>query len=1119
MIARLAPKAPPQASYLGFLEALKAAGFAGEIAPDYANRTVLATDNSLYQRLPQAVLYPRHAEDLVRIARLAGQEEHRGVVLTPRGGGTGTNGQSLTDGLVVDVSRHMNAILEIDVEHRRVRVQAGVVKDQLNAALKPHGLFFAPELSTSNRATIGGMIATDASGQGSCTYGKTRDHVLELDSVLLGGERLTTRPVDEAELEVLCARDDVTGRAYRTAREIIDTQDERIKATFPSLNRCLTGYDLAHLRTAEGKFDLNSLLCGAEGSLAFTCEAVLNVLPIPRHSTLVNVRYSGFMDALRDARALMGGGSASQQQPQAGPTSIETVDDTVLDLAMQDFVWDSVAEFFHDSGGTPTHGINLVEFNDDDPARLARRVEAFCRHLEQDASVPRLGYTLAEGRAAIQKVYAMRKRAVGLLGNAQGERRPLPFVEDTAVPPEHLADFIAEFRALLDARGLDYGMFGHVDAGVLHVRPALDMKDPADERLVREISDAVAALTRKYDGLLWGEHGKGVRSEYAPAFFGALYPSLQRVKAAFDPYNQLNPGKIATPLSSPPEAADRAIPPDDAEPSIPPEAADRTTSPNDAEPLSTPNSAEPSASADSDTDEQAMKWVDPGLLAIDGVPTRGQYDRSIDPRVWQAHAATVYCNGNGACYNYDPDDAMCPSWKATRDRVHSPKGRASLVREWLRLQGAAGVDLIEEARRRRREGVWGGIRRLPARAWNTLCRRREADFSHEVYDAMAGCLACKSCAGQCPIKVNVPDSRAQFLEVYHGRYLRPLRDHLVGSLEFLLPALSRIAPLYNAALGNRLVERLLAGSVGMVDSPRLSRSRLQRRLDAWGVDEATPASLGRLTADDRARSVVLVQDAFTRHFEARLVLDVVELLTRLGVRVFVAPYAANGKPLHVQGFLGAFERTAAKQAKRLRALAEFGVPLVGIDPAMTLTYRQEYVKALGPEAVPEVRLLQEWLATHADRLANRLADGPALADPGFRLLAHCTEATTAPGSPGAWQRVFAAFGLKLELVSTGCCGMSGTYGHETRNLATSRTLYAQSWQPLVEDPANAGRLLASGYSCRSQTRRFSDAALPHPLQGLLAVLKRSDRRPLPAATAPVDSRTHSPDPQLERQIP
>ncbi|MEQ6889915.1 FAD-binding and (Fe-S)-binding domain-containing protein [Halomonas sp. CS7] len=1082
------------ARYLRFLEALKADGFEGEITPDYAARTVLATDNSIYQRLPQAVLSPKHSEDLERIARLAGREAHREVVLTPRGGGTGTNGQSLTDGLVVDVSRHMNAILDIDVEHHRVRVQAGVVKDQLNAALKPHGLFFAPDLSTSNRATIGGMISTDASGQGSCEYGKTRDHVIELETVLLGGERLISRPLADDELAPLCEREDVIGMAHRTAREIIDTQRGLIEAVFPPLNRCLTGYDLAHLRDDQGRLDLNSLLCGSEGSLGLLDEAVLNVLPIPKHSTLVNVRYAGFMDALRDARALMGSSQdqpqalgSSQDQPQVQPTSIETVDDTVLLLAMEDFVWDSVAEFFP-SGDTPVRGINLVEFNDDDPERLARRVEAFCRHLETDAGVERLGFTLAEGRAQIQRVYAMRKRAVGLLGNAKGEKRPIPFVEDTAVPPEHLADFIAEFRAALDARGLAYGMFGHVDAGVLHVRPAIDMKDPEQERLIREVSDEVAALTQKYGGLLWGEHGKGVRSEYSPGFFGELYPSLQRVKAAFDPHNQLNPGKIATPLSlstppedvgTPPETAGKTIPPDDASLSIPPDAAGRASSAENGT----------RATSSDDAKEQAVKFVDPGLLAIDGVPTRGQLDRTIDERVWQAHAATVYCNGNGACYNYDPHDAMCPSWKATRDRVHSPKGRASLIREWLRLQGEAGVDLIEESRRQRAEGAWGFVKRFPRRALNTWRRDRKADFSHEVYDAMAGCLACKSCAGQCPVKVNVPDSRSRFLEAYHGRYLRPARDYVVGGMEFLLPALSKIAPLYNAAMGNRLVDRLLAGPVGLVDSPRLSRASLKKQLAAWGVAEATPTSLGLLTESQKARSVVLVQDAFTSHFEARLVMDIVELLSRLDVRVFVAPFSPNGKPLDVQGFQGAFARTAEKQARRLRTLAEFGVPLVGIDPAMTLTYRQEYVKALGPDAVPEVLMLQEWLVTQTPSLA-RVAASDAGRDPGFRLLSHCTEKTNAPGSPKAWQQLFAAFGLELELLSTGCCGMSGTYGHEARNLETSRTIYAQSWQPQVESEANAGRLLATGYSCRSQVKRFSNAALPHPLQALLGRLKQ-----------------------------
>ncbi|CEP35522.1 MULTISPECIES: D-2-hydroxyglutarate dehydrogenase YdiJ [unclassified Halomonas] len=1014
--------------YVRFLQALKTRGFEGEIAPDYANRTVLATDNSIYQLLPQAAVYPKHAEDIERLTRLAAQTTHRGIVLTPRGGGTGTNGQSLTDGIVVDISRHMNQILNIDVENRRVRVQAGVIKDQLNAALKPHGLFFAPELSTSNRATIGGMISTDASGQGSCEYGKTRDHVLELDTVLIGGKHLHSRALTQDEEQTERQQEGILGRVHTTAAEIIDQQRGLIESKFPPLNRCLTGYDLAHLRDDEGQLNLNSLLCGSEGSLGFLNEAVLNVLPIPKHSTLVNVRYTSFMDALRDAKTL--------KAASARPTSIETVDDTVLQLAMEDFVWDSVAAFFPATDSEPIRGINLIEFNDDDESALAERVRAFTEQLSQDTAVARLGYTLAEGRGQIQKVYAMRKRSVGLLGNVQGEKRPIAFVEDTAVPPEHLADFIAEFRAALDARGLSYGMFGHVDAGVLHVRPAIDMKDPEQEKLIREVSDEVAALTQKYGGLLWGEHGKGVRSEYAPKFFGELYPSLQRVKAAFDPFNQLNPGKIASP------AEDSAL---------------------------------------------IAKDSDPDLLTIDGVPMRGQFDRTIDERAWQAYDAAVYCNGNGACYNYDFDDPMCPSWKATRDRRHSPKGRASLIREWLRLQSQAGIDVVEESRKKKVEGGWGFIKSLPLRVANTLSRKQHHDYSHEVYDAMAGCLACKSCAGQCPIKVNVPQFRSQFLEVYHGRYLRPLRDYVIGGTEFMLPTLAKAAPLYNAVIGQGWVEKLMRSTLGMSDSPALSRASVKKQLKAWGIAEATPLSLALLTEQQRANSVIIVQDAFTTHFEAKLVMDVVELLSRLNLRVFVMPFSANGKPLQVQGFLGAFERTAAKQAERLRTLARFDIPMVGIDPAMTLTYRQEYVKALGNEAVPEVLMLQEWLATRINTLApNQLQ----LTDPGFKLLSHCTEKTNAPGSPKAWQQVFAAFGLELELMASGCCGMSGTYGHETRNAATSKTIYAQSWQPQVEATENSGRLLATGYSCRSQVKRYSKQVLPHPLQALLAALKR-----------------------------
>jgi len=1017
MIARLSPQHQLAQDYCTFLQQLRVAGFRGEVTPEYATRTVLATDNSIYQRMPQAAVFPLDAADVTCLATLAGRPEFRGIVLTPRGGGTGTNGQSLTEGLIVDLSRHLTEILEINVEERWVRVQGGVVKDQLNAALRPHGLFFDPELSTSNRATIGGMINTDASGQGSCTYGKTRDHVLELHSVLLGGEILHGKAMDDQELQSSIRRSARHAEVLRCAQEIADTKAELIEAKFPKLNRCLTGYDLAHLREADGRFNINSVLCGAEGTLGFIVEAKLNVLPIPKYSVLVNVRYSSFMSALRDAKALM----------ELKPLSIETVDSKVLLLAMQDIVWHGVAEYFPASPETPTLGINLIEFSGDDWPEMEKRVHDFVVHLKAEGGTDRLGHTLAIGDEAVKRVYAMRKRAVGLLGNIEGQARPQPFVEDTAVPPENLADFIAEFRALLDGYGLQYGMFGHVDAGVLHVRPLLDMKDPQQAALIKPISDGVAALTRKYGGLLWGEHGKGLRSEYAPTFFGELYPALQSLKAAFDPHNQLNPGKIATPATMP----------------------------------------------------------DARLTAVDEVVLRGDLDRTIDERVWQSYDTAVQCNGNGACYNFDPDDAMCPSWKATRDRTQSPKGRASLMREWLRLQGEQGVDVLEQsARLRRNFSVFAPVRRLR----NSVARHLgEKDFSHEVYDAMAGCLACKSCAGQCPLKVNVPEFRARFLELYHGRYLRPLKDYLIGSLEFSIPFLARFPRVYNGLIGFAPIRMLLERVAGMVDSPTLSYLDFKGACKRWRVQLATAERLARLSRSERERSVVFVQDAFTRYFETSVAIDWIELASRLGYQVYLAPFTANGKPLQVQGFLGAFEKAARRNGESLASLASSGVALVGLDPAMTLVYRQEYAKVLG-ETAPKVQLLQEWLLDvlpQAEAFAGKEM-------PSYQLLAHCTEKTNAPASVAQWQKVFERLGLKLSVLATGCCGMSGTYGHETRNLDTSKTIYAQSWGRLIERHGNNGSLLADGYSCRSQVKRMEGKGLPHPLQALLKHVREVD---------------------------
>ncbi|WP_296746942.1 FAD-binding and (Fe-S)-binding domain-containing protein [Mesorhizobium sp.] len=987
----------------GIFERLTEAGFRGEIATGASVRAVYSTDNSIYQVMPQGVLFPRGIEDLEVLARILSEPAFGDVSIAMRGGGTGTNGQSLTKSLVVDCSRHMTRILEIDPIRRVARVEAGVVKDQLNAALKPYGLFFAPELSTSNRATIGGMVSTDACGQGSCLYGKTSNHVIGLRVVMADGYTLWSRPVDEGGLQALKAMPGLIGEACRVADRVERSHRELIAQTFPKLNRFMTGYDLAHLRREDGRFDLNALLCGSEGTLAMLAEAELNLLPIPPYAALVNIRYADFNGALEDARNLVA----------LSVASVETIDEKVLGLARADGGWPAIARFFPIEASGAANGINIVEVLADDQEELSRKIAAVESGLLASPCEARGGHTIARHGGDIDAIWAMRKRAVGLLGGAEGSARPVAFVEDTAVPPENLAAYIREFRELLDAEGLEYGMFGHVDAGVLHVRPALDLTRPQHVSLVRRVSDAVVALTRKHGGILWGEHGKGLRSEYVPAYFGDLYPALQEIKRAFDPRNQMNPGKICTP-------------------------------------------------------------GDDSLAKIDSAPLRGDFDRTIAQGIRGAYDNAANCNGNGACFDYDATSVMCPSYKGTRDRRFSPKGRASLMREWLRLLAVQGVDPLDEAKRHR---ATNGLGRLAVRAWNTINPANRSDFSHEVRESMDTCLACKACAGQCPVKVSVPAFRAKFLELYYGRYLRPLKDPVVAAIETTLPMVAPFKPLYNA-LVRSTPGKFATHLIGLTALPSMPSVRLKRSLKQRGCAIATRERLLALPAGDRSRAVVFVADAFTKHFDPQIVLDIVDLASSMGFLPFLSAPLPNGKAMHVHGYLAAFEKAATRTARYLQGLEETGATLVGIDPSMTLTYRGEYA-SLG-SIPPRVLLPQEWLVDNVDRLAPAQKSFFGR----YLLLGHCTERTNASEAFRLWARIFAKLGVDLNVAEIGCCGMAGTFGHEVRNRALSQEIYAMSWPAALDGAGTDTVLMATGYSCRSQAALLSKRKMLHPVQAL-----------------------------------
>ncbi|MDP0060099.1 FAD-binding and (Fe-S)-binding domain-containing protein [Glaesserella parasuis] len=1030
MIPRLAniPQLNPLVQQ--YLAELKQQHFSGDIASNYADRLSLATDNSVYQQLPRAILFPKSVADVVILTKLAQKTAFQALTFTPRGGGTGTNGQSLNNNIIVDLSRHLTQILELNVQERWVRVQAGVVKDQLNQFLKPHGLFFSPELSTSNRATLGGMINTDASGQGSLQYGKTSDHILAIKAVLMNGDILETQAVKTDDFFANVDQLNLTANGKKLHSEIFQ-RCQALRPTvlkeLPQLNRFLTGYDLKNVFNDDlSEFNLTRILTGSEGSLAFICEAKLNLLPLPEYRTLINIKYNSFDAALRSAPFML----------QAQALSVETVDSKVLNLAKQDIVWHSVSDLLTEDEHNPILGINIVEYASNDKAQNEVRIAKLCQALDekiQDGTSGIIGYQLCNDVASIEKIYAMRKKAVGLLGNAKGWAKPIAFVEDTCVPPEHLADYIVEFRQLLDDHGLDYGMFGHVDAGVLHVRPALDLCDKSQVAKFKAISDQVVELTAKYGGLIWGEHGKGMRSAYGERFFGeTLWKELRYIKQLFDPQNRLNPGKICTPL-----------------------------------------------------DSQAS------LYSIDS-QMRADLDRQIPIQVREAFKGAMNCNGNGLCFNFDVHSTMCPSMKVSGNRLFSPKGRATLVREWLRLlaeQNVSPDELIFE-----KQQTSAKLVDFAKKIRNQWRKSQEYDFSHEVKSAMDTCLACKACASQCPIKIDVPTFRSQFNELYHRRYLRPLKDYVVANLEFIAPIMAKQAKLFNFFSANKLAETVASKTIGMVDLPALSVPTLQQQLVEIGYQGKTLEELEQLATSGQldteiCKYVLVVQDPFTSYYDAKVVADFVQLAQKLGFKAIVLPFNPTGKAQHIKGFLHKFANTARTQAELLNRVAKLGIAMVGVDPALTLIYREEYRQILKDDCGEfKVLLAHEWLLAQLKNGTLDHCQKSAETDRlPWHLFAHCTESTSLPNSLKEWQQIFAHFGETLTAENIGCCGMAGTFGHETKHLAMSKEIYAQSWQVKLQGKT-LSRCLATGYSCRSQVKRMEHQLLKHPVQALLEVI-------------------------------
>src|SRR5574341_206396 len=577
----------------------------GDIHFDKYSRLLYSTDASIYQVEPIGVVVPRHKGDVQAVIEIANR---LGVSVLPRGGGTSLAGQTVGHSIVLDFSKYMQNVLEVNREELWCRVQPGLVQDELNAHVRGMGLQFGPDASTSNRATIGGMTGNNSAGAHSLTYGKTLDHVLELTVLLSDGSEVVLKDLSPDEVDRKSKADTIEGRACRELLRLAGQHKNEILARYPKIMRRVSGYNLDEFIKPK-PFNLSRMLVGSEGTLATVVEAKMRLVPKPKWTAMDVIHFKDDIEALEASQAIL----------ETTPYALESTDKMILDLARGNIVQSQHLGFVQ---GNPS-SLLMFEYAGETDGEVREQV----LKLEEVRKRDKIGYaaTLAFKPEAVKAIWGVRKAGLGLLLGTKGDKKPIAFVEDAAVEPSKLPEFIKRFRAIVTGHDAVAGYYGHCSVGCMHIRPLINLKEPSEVKKMVSIANAIADLVLEFNGAMSGEHGDGLaRSHFNAKLFGpALYDAFRQVKRAFDPKNLMNPGKS---VDSPAMTESLKISP------------------------------------------QYKTW-EPGTTL--DFTEQGGFVRAVE-----------MCSGMGECRK-KLDGTMCPSYMGTLDEEHSTRGRANALRSVL----------------------------------------------------------------------------------------------------------------------------------------------------------------------------------------------------------------------------------------------------------------------------------------------------------------------------------------------------------------------------------------------------------------------------------------------------
>lgn len=1016
---------------------------------DPLHRIAYATDASAYREVPQGVAYPENEADIIDLINIA---RERKTHLIPRAGGTSIAGQVVGSGIVVDISKHFKKILEINEEERWARVQPGVVLDELNLALKPYGLFFSPETSTSNRCCIGGMFGNNSCGSHSLVYGSTRHHVIEARGVLCDGSVEVFKTYSVKELEERFGirfwesdTDTLIQRIYaQLIRWALDEKTVRlIEENYPdkSLRRRSCGYAIDEViedlhneaKPLEDRtINLCKVLAGSEGTLAFITEIKVDLDPLPPKEKMVVCAHC---DTLQ--KSFLGNLVALKFHPSA----VELMDRNILELSKQN-VEQQKNRFFVE--GDPA-AILIIELR----GGTRKEIDTLADQLEKALINNEENLVYACSRVygdEISKVWSLRKAGLGLLTGMKGDAKPIGVIEDTAVAPEKLPAYMADFAEMLERLGLSCVYHAHISTGELHLRPIINIKEAEGLRKFRAVAHETALLVKKYKGSLSGEHGDGrLRGEFIQLMYGdEVYTMMQDLKRCWDPLQVFNLHKIVD--------------------TLPMDSMLRF--------------------------EVGQKYA---IAKVLGESTtyynwKAAFDEcKIDGATGaktQLHAlmcSIEQCNGAGDCRKSNLiGGTLCPAFKVSGDETKATRARANVLREILTRGWGSEAFTVANC-------VPQFEKNTHSNCETQFATRKSILESKELAEVLDSCLACKGCRSECPSNVDMTRLRSEVLQHKYDVSGMPLRSFAVSRMATVEQFGHIVWPIYNFfaswKLSSNIIKRIIQFSTER-DIPTLSRATMRTAVKRECRKQKAIATKGK---------VLLFADEFTNFQEAELGLTFAKLLLRLGYEVEIPKHVESGRAAISKGNLKLAKKFALKNFNLLKDKVSEQTPLVGIEPSCILSFRDEY-----PDLVPaELRHEAQQLAKNAllfdEFIVREMAEGRISAND-FKadaveiwLHGHCHQKALV-GTEKTVKALRLLQNAKIHVIPSGCCGMAGSFGYEKEHYKTSLAIGEMVLFPTVRkavsnaDGVTPCLVSAPGTSCRQQILDGTGVHAVHPIE-------------------------------------